>query len=68
MAQIQRAQDPRNLDVTYIYCKQLFAPWEDLDEDPQSIDLIYNQIINGRVIFSSFYHKIICFIFLRYSN
>jgi hypothetical protein len=47
MGQIQKALDPRGLDINYIFCKQLFAPWEDLDEDPVSIDLIYEQIING---------------------
>ncbi len=41
MGQIQKALDPRGLDINYIFCKQLFAPWEDLDEDPVSIDLIY---------------------------
>jgi hypothetical protein len=47
MGQIQRGEDPRGLDVSYIFCKQLFAPWENLDDDPVSIDLIYDQIING---------------------
>ncbi|CAF3613901.1 unnamed protein product [Rotaria sp. Silwood1] len=47
MGQIQKGEDPRNLDITYIFCKQLFAPWENLDDDPVSIDLIYDQIING---------------------
>ncbi len=53
MGQIQRGEEPRNLDVSYIFCKQLFAPWENLDEDPVSIDLIYEQIING-ILFSLF--------------
>ncbi|CAF3943400.1 unnamed protein product [Rotaria sp. Silwood2] len=47
MGQIQKGEDPRDLDVLYIFCKQLFAPWENLDDDPVSIDLIYDQIING---------------------
>jgi hypothetical protein len=47
MGQIQKGEDPRSLDVSYIFCKQLFAPWENLDDDPISIDLIYDQIING---------------------
>jgi hypothetical protein len=47
MGQIQKGEDPRSLDVSYIFCKQLFAPWENLDDDPVSIDLIYDQIING---------------------
>ena len=48
MSQIQKGEDSRNLDVTFIFCKQLFAPWENIDEDPKSIELIYDQIINGR--------------------
>ncbi|CAF1217575.1 unnamed protein product [Rotaria magnacalcarata] len=47
MGQIQKGEDPRNVDITFIFCKQLFAPWENLDDDPISIDLIYEQIING---------------------
>jgi hypothetical protein len=47
MGQIQKGEDPRAIDINYIYCKQLFAPWENPDEDPVSIDLIYEQIING---------------------
>ena len=47
MGRIQKGEDANNLDVTYIFCKQLFAPWENLDDDPVSIDLIYSQIING---------------------
>ncbi len=47
MGQIQKGEDPRALNVNYIFCKQLFAPWENLDDDPVSIDLIYAQIING---------------------
>jgi hypothetical protein len=47
MAQVQKAEEPRNLDISYIFCKQLFAPWENLDEDPVAIDLIYDQIIHG---------------------
>jgi hypothetical protein len=53
MGQIQKGEDPRGLDVSYIFCKQLFAPWEDLDEDPVAIDLIYDQIINGISLLSS---------------
>jgi hypothetical protein len=47
MGQIQKGEDPRSIDVTYIFCKQLFAPWENIDDDPVSIDLIYAQIIHG---------------------
>ena len=47
MSQIQRGEEARNLDIDYIFCKQIFAPWENLDDDPISIDLIYDQIING---------------------
>ena len=47
MGQIQKGEDPRNIDINFIFCKQLFAPWENLDDDPISVDLIYEQIING---------------------
>ncbi|CAF3603065.1 unnamed protein product [Adineta steineri] len=47
MGQLHKGEDPRSLDITYIFCKQLFAPWENLDDDPISIDFIYEQIING---------------------
>ena len=47
MGQYQRGEDPKNLEVTYIFCKQIFAPWEDLSKDPTAVDLIYEQIING---------------------
>ena len=50
MGKIQKGEDPRALDVTYIFCKQLFAPWENLDDDPVGIDLTYEQIINGMSI------------------
>ena len=52
MSQIQKADDPRTVDISYIFCKELFAPWETLDDDPISVDLIYEQIING-MTFSS---------------
>ena len=48
MGAVQKGDTPQNLDITYIFCKQLFAPWENLDEDPVSVDLIYEQIINGK--------------------
>ena len=47
MGQLHKGENPNDLDVNYIFCKQLFAPWENLDDDPVSIDLIYEQIING---------------------
>lgn len=47
MGQIQRGEEARNLDIDYIFCKQIFGPWENLDDDPVAIDLIYDQIING---------------------
>lgn len=47
MGRILKGEDAKNLDVNYIFCKQLFAPWENLDDDPVSVDLIYEQIING---------------------
>ncbi|CAF1183362.1 unnamed protein product [Rotaria sordida] len=47
MGQIQKGENPPNVDIIYIFCKQIFAPWENLDDDPVSIDLVYDQIING---------------------
>lgn len=47
MSQIQKGDEPRGLDISYIFCKEIFAPWENLDDDPVSVDLIYEQIING---------------------
>lgn len=47
MGQVQHGAEARNLEVDYIFCKQIFAPWENLDEDPVAIDLTYDQIING---------------------
>lgn len=48
MGQVQQGAEARNLEVDYIFCKQIFAPWENLDEDPIAIDLTYDQIINGK--------------------
>lgn len=48
MGQIQKRDKSEDLDVSYIFCKQIFAPWENLDDDPVGIDLIYEQIINGK--------------------
>ena len=48
MKQLRKGEDPRCIEVSYIFCKQMFAPWENLDEDPIAIDLIYEQIINGK--------------------
>jgi hypothetical protein len=53
MGLVQKGEDPRSIDINYIFCKQLFAPWENPDEDPISIDLIYDQIINGTLFFFS---------------
>lgn len=50
MGQIQKADDPRNLEIRYIFCKQIFAPWEDPESDPVAVDLIYEQIINGKLL------------------
>ncbi|CAF1669087.1 unnamed protein product, partial [Adineta ricciae] len=47
MGQLHKGGEPRNIEINYIFCKQLFAPWENLDEDPIAVDLIYEQIING---------------------
>ena len=47
MGRILKGENPEKIDVSYIFCKQLFAPWENLDDDPVAIDLIYDQIING---------------------
>lgn len=51
MSQIQKGEDARSLAITYIFCKEIFAPWDNLDEDPVSVDLIYEQIINGLLSF-----------------
>ena len=48
MEQFRKGKDPRDIEVSYIFCKQLFAPWENLDEDLVAIDLIYAQIFNGK--------------------
>lgn len=70
MEQVQKNKDPRALDISYIFCKQIFAPWENLDDDPIAIDLIYEQIINGRTA-----HRLAChrsinrrFVLFRYSS
>jgi hypothetical protein len=48
MDRVEKGEDPRDLNTNYIFCKQIFAPWENLDDDPVAIDFIYEQILNGR--------------------
>ncbi|CAF1043310.1 unnamed protein product, partial [Didymodactylos carnosus] len=48
MNQIETKGDvEKPVDIQYVFCKQIFAPWENLDDDPVAIDYIYEQIING---------------------
>ncbi|CAF4387483.1 unnamed protein product, partial [Didymodactylos carnosus] len=48
MGQIElKGEVERPVEIQYVFCKQIFAPWENLDDDPIAIDYIYDQIING---------------------